>query len=332
MLMSTPEECYLRRAEGQFGLVTLVQLLECGLSDPAIRRRVAAGRLERVHPGIFRIAGSPQDHAQRTMAHLLHAGETAAVSHRAAARRWGWDPFRETNLIEITADKDLRNVPGARFYRATLGAPEVGTLGRFRVTSPTRTIIDLPAVVTEEELEIALDCGMIRSRLDANRIRTALHERGRNGRRGAGVLDHLLQLRADGVPLGRSPLEVRFLRFLRRKRLPTPLSQFPIVLEGRRFVLDFAYPHLKLAIETDGYRWHASRERFESDRDKGNGLTVADWDLLRITNRHMSNEEKLFALLRRALVNRFWSESSLSDDFAHNPVRGHTVSGRRSSL
>lgn len=301
VLMATPEERYLRRAEGQLGLITLEQLLECGLSDPAIRRRVAAGRLERVHSGIFRIAGSPQDRAQRTMAHLLHAGETAAVSHRAAARRWGWDPFRETNLIEITADKDLRNVRGARFYRATLGAAEVGTLGRFRVTSPTRTIIDLPAVVTEEELEIALDCAMIRSRLDAYRIREVLHERGRNGRKGAGVLDHLLQMRADGGPLGCSPLEVRFVRFLRRKRLPAAQSQYPIVLEGRKYVLDFAYPDLRLAIETDGYRWHASRERFESDRDKGNGLTLAGWDLLRITDRHMHNEEKLFSQLCRAI-------------------------------
>ncbi|MGH2756628.1 MAG: DUF559 domain-containing protein [Actinomycetota bacterium] len=72
-------------------------------------------------------------------------------------------------------------------------------------------------------------------------------------------------------------------------------------LDGRNFVLDFAYPDHKLAIETDGYRWHASRERFESDRDKGNGLVLDGWRLLRITDHHLKQEARLADQLWRAL-------------------------------
>jgi very-short-patch-repair endonuclease len=91
------------------------------------------------------------------------------------------------------------------------------------------------------------------------------------------------------------------MRFLRHERLPRPVSQYPITLDGRNFILDFAYPDRRLAIEADGYRWHASRERFERDRDKGNELILAGWRLLRITDRHLMKRPRLAAQVRRAL-------------------------------
>jgi len=298
--MASPDEIYLKVAERQLGIVTLEQLRSAGLSDSAIRRRVDGRRLERVLPGVVRICGSQRSEAQTLMAYLLYAGPTAALSHRSAARRWGWDPFCNDTHVELTVDRDLR-VAGAHIYRGALPPSDVGILHRLRVTSPVRTIVDLAGVVTEEELEIALDCGLVVSRLDTERIRRALERIGRQGRRGCGVLHRLLGEREDGRPLGTSPLEVRFVRFLRRNRLPRPVSQYPISVSGRNFVLDFAYPERRLAIETDGYRWHASRERFESDRDKSNALSLEGWRLLRVTHKQMADQGVLLETMRRAL-------------------------------
>ncbi len=66
-------------------------------------------------------------------------------------------------------------------------------------------------------------------------------------------------------------------------------------------MLDFAYPEKRLAIETDGYRWHASRERFETDRTKGNELVLAGWRVMRLTDRHLRNEGEVLRHLRELL-------------------------------
>ncbi|MGH2756629.1 MAG: hypothetical protein ACRDI3_02445 [Actinomycetota bacterium] len=117
------------------------------------------------------------------MAGLLQGGPTAALSHRTAAREWRWDPFTDWQQIEIIVDRDLRSSSATRFIQAKLGAKEVGSLRQMRITSPIRTVLDLATVATEEELEIALDCGLVRTGLRIDRLRQALDERGRKGPR-----------------------------------------------------------------------------------------------------------------------------------------------------
>ncbi len=49
------------------------------------------------------------------------------------------------------------------------------------------------------------------------------------------------------------------------------------------YTLDVAFPEAKLAIEVDGWAWHADAERFRADRRKGNALVRAGWTVLRFT-------------------------------------------------
>src|SRR5688572_7880125 len=78
-----------RLCSRQQGLASLDQLLGAGLSYKAIRHRVAKGRLIRVHPNVFMIAGSPPSPRADLMAACLWAPGLA--SHRAAAALWGLD-------------------------------------------------------------------------------------------------------------------------------------------------------------------------------------------------------------------------------------------------
>src|SRR4051794_28352659 len=83
-------------AEGQHGVVSIGQLLRCGVSEDAVRARVALGQLHRVHRGVYalgHLALSPEGH---WMAAVLAVGRGprgggpvlehwgAAVSHRSA--------------------------------------------------------------------------------------------------------------------------------------------------------------------------------------------------------------------------------------------------------
>lgn len=49
------------------------------------------------------------------------------------------------------------------------------------------------------------------------------------------------------------------------------------------FLVDLAFPALRIAVEVDGWAWHVDAVRFAQDRRKGNALSRAGWSLLRFT-------------------------------------------------
>ena len=53
-------------------------------------------------------------------------------------------------------------------------------------------------------------------------------------------------------------------------------------MEVRYFTDDALFEQL-LAIETDGYRWHAGKARWQKDLSRRNRLTVVEW---RVMHRH----------------------------------------------
>jgi very-short-patch-repair endonuclease len=44
-----------------------------------------------------------------------------------------------------------------------------------------------------------------------------------------------------------------------------------------------AWPEARLAVEVDGFAFHADRSRYRSDRRRGNGLVPAGWQVLRFS-------------------------------------------------
>ena len=70
-------------ARAQHGLVALPQLVELGLSPRAVSDRVAAGRLHRIHRGVFAVGHRRLTREGRWMSAVLAAGPRSALSHRA---------------------------------------------------------------------------------------------------------------------------------------------------------------------------------------------------------------------------------------------------------
>lgn len=77
-----------RIAERQHGLVSTQQLRRCGLNDDAVTRRVAAGRLFRMHRGVYAVGHPARTDRARWKAATL-AVCRSALSHRSAAELWG---------------------------------------------------------------------------------------------------------------------------------------------------------------------------------------------------------------------------------------------------
>lgn len=52
---------------------------------------------------------------------------------------------------------------------------------------------------------------------------------------------------------------------------------------GNRYVLDVKFDRPRLAVEVDGYEFHANRSAFETDRQRQAELVAAGWRVLRFT-------------------------------------------------
>jgi very-short-patch-repair endonuclease len=101
----------------------------------------------------------------------------------------------------------------------------------------------------------------------------------------------------DALPAGVA--EMRVVRELLAAGLPQPVRQYEIREAAAR--VDLAYPDHRLAIELDGFRWHAGRGPFRSDRLRRNRLEVAGWQLVEAAREDVGQMVRsAAAILRRA--------------------------------
>jgi hypothetical protein len=187
-------------------------------------------------------------------------------------------------LVE-TISATTRRPSSGRFiwhHADQLPTRDVVRIGPIPVTTPTRTLVDLGAVLSPELVEIALDSAL-RQKTSLRALHNKLTERGGSGHDGAGVLRLLLYERPAGG-VRESPLETKFRRILISHSVPQPLAQF-IVEENGRFVarLDFAYPDHKVAIECQSYDWHSGRRGWERDIERHNRLQSLGWIIVYVT-------------------------------------------------
>lgn len=83
-----PDVAVAKIAARQHGVVSFAQLNWAGLDKDAIARRIAGGRLHRVHRGVYAVGHKGLSNEGTWMAAVLACGEGAALSHRSAAELW----------------------------------------------------------------------------------------------------------------------------------------------------------------------------------------------------------------------------------------------------
>jgi hypothetical protein len=235
----------------------------------------------------------------RWMAAVLYCGPEAVLSHRAAAALWG---IRSAGgAIEITTPTKSRSSGSIQRHCAVLPGDEVTARARIPVTTISRTLCDLAAVLPVNAVERAMR--------EAERLR--LHDSlsledllARHPRRcGAATVHECLRRRLE-LPLGvtREALEARFLVFLERAGLPRPRLNAWLMLGARRFQVDCLWVDQRVIVELDGYATHGTRMAFEDDRDRDRRLAAAGYRGIRITWRLLHEIPGEIAADLRALL------------------------------
>ena len=161
------------------------------------------------------------------------------------------------------------------------------TIHGVRVTSPTRTLIDLAVSASAAQLTAALD-GALRDRLTTEEFLhqriIALRSRGRYG------IPLLLQV-IEGVEVTRgahSWLEREFLRIVHASGLPAPAPQQVLgKRNGKLIRVDFQFADTRLVVEVLGYRYHRSPLQINIDTDRINRLTLSGYLVLQFTYDHI---------------------------------------------
>jgi very-short-patch-repair endonuclease len=270
-------------ARRQHGVVARRQLLGLGLDAQGIQHRLRRGRLHRVEQGIYAVGRSELSRKGWWMAAVLGCGSRAALSHSSAGALWGLGrELRGCREVSIPGTSARRR-PRIRVHRRPgLRDEDLTARDGIPVTTPIRTMIDLAARVGDYELERLINEADKLDILDPITLHGRLTEYP--GQRGVGSLRRLLGDRL--FQLTDSELERRFLRLVRRARLPLPETQRRI----NGYLVDFYWPDLKLVVETDGLQYHRTPTQQVRDRRRDQAHTAAGFAHLRFTHAQVRYE------------------------------------------
>ena len=267
-------------AEQQHGVVAIWQLLELGLGRDAIKYRVSIGRLHRVHQGVFAVGHRNLTREGHRMAAVLAYGPDAVLSHWSAAAHWGIGAARVR--YDVTTPHSKRSRKTIRAHSAKLHPEERAVHNGIPITSVERTILDLAAQSTRDQLTYLIEEAERKDRRNLVALDRAISRRPR----AAGVARLKAVLATyRGTADTRSKLERKFRKLIAEAGLPEP--QFNVVVAG--ISVDVYWPQWKLVVELDSEAYHNNPRAFETDRVRDAKLQTHDLRVLRVTGDRMDN-------------------------------------------
>jgi very-short-patch-repair endonuclease len=262
-------------------------MLRAGITAIEIRRRVKKGLLIRLHPGVYRVGHAAPSVEATFIAAVKACGEEAVLSGRAAGYLWGLIKGKPPPP-EVTAPTE-RRVEGIKTRRSR--SVQRTTHRGIPVTTVPQTLVDLAAVLPEDDLARACHEAGVRYRTTPRQVEKVL---GR--RKGAGRLRAVM--RGD-VHVTLSKLERAFLRLLRDAGLPLPVTNR--VAGGRR--VDCRWPEQKLTVELDSYQFHNTRHAWERDHARRREARARGEEFRRYTWTDLTEEaEAMVAEVRQLVV------------------------------
>jgi hypothetical protein len=272
-------------ADRQHGQISHPQLRATGLGDRGISHRVAAGKLHRVYRGAYSVGHSRITWRGRYMAAVLACGADAALARRPAGRLNGLRDY--AGRMDVTIPGRRVRIPGIDTHRDCLSPQDVTEIDGIPCTSVARTIYDLANSEgdvrrTRRDIDRAEQLRVF----DLSAIHDVLSRAGAT--RGARTVRAAL---GTETALTREEIEERMLAICDAAGFPRPRVNFAIHLGDGVFVIaDFAWPDLRIIIETDGWATHGTRHAFVDDRRRDRRLRLAGWQVLRFTWHEIENE------------------------------------------
>jgi hypothetical protein len=262
--------------------------------------RIRAGRLHPLQLGVYAVGHRAIKPEGRWLAAVLTSGPVAVLSHLSAAALWGIRP-NSRSRIDVTVPHRSRSSAAISRHVTVLPADERTVVDGIPVTTVPRTVFDLAAISSIDRVETAIRQVEYLRLHDQLSLFDLVNRYPR--RRGVRRLREALS-RLETLPAGRtrSPLEERFLPFLRQFGLPRPRLNDWITVRGKRFQVDCHWPGSGQVVELDSWEAHSTRSAFREDRARDRILGTAGYSVTRISWAQLDDEPEAVASDLRKLV------------------------------
>ncbi len=285
----------------QHGVVSIRQLeQQLGFSHQAAARAVAAGRLHRVHRGVYSVGHKNISVRGECLAAVLAVGPGALLSYRSAAWLWGLWPG-SPKPIDVTAvvPRHHRAPEGIIRHRArNLVEADREMVDGIPVTSIARTILDIAWRARGDRLSRAIAQAEDLGFFDLDDLHLVIERNG--GHHGAKRLRHALAI-YERPAYTRSGFERRFVDRLIAAGLPRPATGW----NELGYELDVYWPDQRFGVELDAFETHRSRAAFEGGHDRDLALTLAGIKMIRVTEYQFRREpDEIVAQVATLLAGR----------------------------
>jgi len=265
-------------AATQHGEITRSQLLALGLGSGAIKHRMATGRLTASRRGVYSVGVPSATRERRWMAAVMACGPGAVLSHLSAATLWALRAVDPVTIDVTVPRRNVRSHAGIRVHRpCRLDSMDATHCRGIPVTSVSRTLIDLAAMLATRSVERALDEAEFLKLLDEGALGEALERN--HGRPGAKRLRRVLRRHEPGSTRTRTPLEEAFYVLVAGTTLPQPEVNATV----GPLTVDFLWREHGLVVETDGGASHDRAAQREEDSRRDAVVAAAGYETRRFT-------------------------------------------------
>jgi hypothetical protein len=187
----------LRTANRQFGVLRITDLLAAGLTRARVSRWVQAGRLTRLHTGVYAFGHQALTPEGQWLAAVWACGMDSVLSHLSAAAFHRMREEDKDDPVHVSTTAEAKSRPGIVVHRVRyLDRVDVFRPHPLLVTNVPRTLIDLADVLPWDAYRAAADS---LPNLQPDKVREAQDRAP--GRRGAPKVRRLI----EPTTLTRSP-------------------------------------------------------------------------------------------------------------------------------
>ncbi len=276
-------------------VLVVEDLLDLGLTRRMIETRVSAGLLVPILKGSYALPGARLRLRGRCRAAVGSVSERVVVSHASALALHG--------LVRDTGGIHLVGRPGVfrssnRWRSEEFGFRVIRHETRFlplehltevtgiRATTVERALRDFASTATPSQITKALTQGEKERSFCWGKLRSIVASS--SGHRGMGILHTEIEEWHKVFADTSSDGEIDFLRMIRSRNLPIPEVNEAL----GRFVPDFLWRHLCLAVELDPYGTHSGLASHRQDHRKGIELEIGGLRVIRFTNEDLYQHEE----------------------------------------
>jgi hypothetical protein len=295
------------RRRGQRGYFTSAQAEASGVSRMELSRLVGRGLVGRglvvrAAPRVYRFRVTAAVSWKDRLAIELLATGGVACGLSAPALHDLTDPPARPHVFVPRGGGARR---AGRHSTRDLPTYDCVLVDGLRTLAPMRAVLDSAHLMSSTKATAMVESAVVRKLVIPDQLRQRAKELTHSKRPGCAVVLRILDDLHPELARSRNEWEALVARRAKEYGLEPPRLEYEIFIDGRRYIIDAAWPDQLVALEFDGRDPHMRRRVHDYDTGRLNDFTDAGWRRFGITAAALKRrDDRVFAQVARAIAGR----------------------------